>query len=115
MFGSIETPKVVVSVQNRNNRNKRFVLDSAETSFGSSFGCFESKLVSLDTLLKGDLLIDTSFDPPHFSLDSPSKLQKNRFPFFWRIQWVIGEFYFTVCIIKAVSSFQNTCMKARTW
>jgi hypothetical protein len=30
----------------RNNRNKRFVSDSAETSFGSSFGCFESKLVS---------------------------------------------------------------------
>ena len=34
----------------RNNRNKRFVSDSAETSFGSSFGCFESKLVSKDTL-----------------------------------------------------------------
>ncbi len=30
---------------------KRFVSDSAETSFGSSFGCFESKLVSKDTLL----------------------------------------------------------------
>ena len=30
----------------RNNRNKRFVSDSAETSFGSSLGCFESKLVS---------------------------------------------------------------------
>jgi hypothetical protein len=31
-----------VSVQSkyRNNRNKRFVWDSAETSFGSSFGCF---------------------------------------------------------------------------
>ncbi len=27
-----------------------FVSDSAETSFGSSFGCFESKLVSKDTL-----------------------------------------------------------------
>jgi hypothetical protein len=34
----------------RNNRNKRFVLDSAETCFGSSFGCFDSKLVSKDTL-----------------------------------------------------------------
>ncbi len=33
------------------NRNKRFVLDSAETSFGSSFGCFESKLVLKDTLI----------------------------------------------------------------
>jgi hypothetical protein len=29
---------------------QRFVSDSAETSFGSSFGCFESKLVSKDTL-----------------------------------------------------------------
>jgi hypothetical protein len=47
---SIETPKLAVSVQKRNNRNKRFVSDSAETSFGSSFGCFESKLVSKDTL-----------------------------------------------------------------
>jgi hypothetical protein len=34
----------------RNNRNKRLVSDSVETSFGSSFGCFESKLVSQDTL-----------------------------------------------------------------
>ena len=34
----------------RNNRNKHFVSDSAETSFGSSYGCFESKLVSKDTL-----------------------------------------------------------------
>ncbi len=32
------------------HRNKHFVSDSAETSFGSSFGCFESKLVSMDTL-----------------------------------------------------------------
>ncbi len=30
---------------------QRFVSDSAETSFGCSFGCFESKLVSKDTLL----------------------------------------------------------------
>jgi hypothetical protein len=45
-FGSIETPKLAVSIQNRNNRNKRLVSDSVETSFGSSFGCFESKLVS---------------------------------------------------------------------
>jgi hypothetical protein len=29
---------------------KRFVSDSVKTSFGSSFGCFESKLVSKDTL-----------------------------------------------------------------
>ncbi len=32
-----------------------FCLDSAETSFGSSFGCFESKLVSKDTLVVGYL------------------------------------------------------------
>ena len=50
-FGSIETQKLAVSVKNQNNQNKRFVLDSAETSFGSSFSCFESKLVSLDTLV----------------------------------------------------------------
>jgi hypothetical protein len=49
-FGPIETPKLSVSVQNRNNRNKHFVSDSAETNFGSSFGCFEAKLVSKDTL-----------------------------------------------------------------
>ena len=49
-FGSIETEKLSVSVKNRNKRNKRFVSDSAETSFGSIFGCFESKLVLLDTL-----------------------------------------------------------------
>jgi hypothetical protein len=29
---------------------KHFVSDSAKTNFGSSFGCFESKLVSKDTL-----------------------------------------------------------------
>jgi hypothetical protein len=45
-FGSIETPKHAVSILIRNNRNKRLVSDSIETSFGSSFGCFESKLVS---------------------------------------------------------------------
>ena len=31
-FGSIETPKLAVSERKRNNRNKRFVSDSAETS-----------------------------------------------------------------------------------
>ncbi len=40
--------------QKRNNRNKHFVLDSAKTSFGSSFGCFESKLVSKDILFQKD-------------------------------------------------------------
>jgi hypothetical protein len=45
-FGSIETPKLPVSIFNRNIRNKRLVSDSFETSFGSSFGYFESKQVS---------------------------------------------------------------------
>jgi hypothetical protein len=48
-FGSIETPKHAVSIFNRNNWNKRLVSDSTK-SFGSSFGCFKSKLVSQDTL-----------------------------------------------------------------
>ncbi len=34
----------------RNNGNNRLVSDSAETSFGSSFGYIETKLVSEDTL-----------------------------------------------------------------
>ncbi len=55
-FSSIETSKLSVSAQKRNNRNKRFVLDSAETSFGSSFGCFESKLVSKDTLVQNNTI-----------------------------------------------------------
>ena len=49
-FGLIETQKLAVSVWNRNNRNKHFFSDSSETSFGYIFGCFESKLVLLDTL-----------------------------------------------------------------
>jgi hypothetical protein len=50
-FGSIETSKMAVSVYKRNNRNKHFFSDGTKTSFGSSFGCFDSKLVSLDTLV----------------------------------------------------------------
>ncbi len=49
-FGSIETSKLSVLVQKRNNRNKRSVSDSGETSFGSSFSCFVWKLFSKDTL-----------------------------------------------------------------
>ncbi len=37
-----------VILQKRNNRNKHFVLVSAKTSFG----CFESKLVSKETLVR---------------------------------------------------------------
>ncbi len=45
----------------RNNRNKRLVSDSAETSFGSSFGCFDAKLVAEDTLLeRNSCLVNSS-------------------------------------------------------
>ncbi len=44
-----ETPKQAVPILQRNNRNKRLVSDSAETSFGSNFGYIETKLVSQDT------------------------------------------------------------------
>ena len=54
-FGLIETTKLPILVKNRNNQNKLFVSDSAETSFGSIFGCFESKLGSLDTLVYTEL------------------------------------------------------------
>jgi hypothetical protein len=43
--------KLPVSILKRNNRNKRLVSDSAETSFGSSFSCFYIKLVSENTLV----------------------------------------------------------------
>ncbi len=45
-FGYIETPKQAVSILKRNNRNKRLVSYSVETSFGSSFGYIETQLVS---------------------------------------------------------------------
>jgi hypothetical protein len=50
-FGCFETPKLPVLILKRNNRNKHLVSYSAETSSGSSFGCFDTKLVSEDTLL----------------------------------------------------------------
>ncbi len=53
-FGSIQAPKLSVSVQKQNYRIKRFVSDSANTSFGSSFGCFESKDILVVT--HGDVL-----------------------------------------------------------
>ncbi len=49
-FGCFETPKLPVSILKRNNRNKLLVSDNAKTSFGSSFGCFDTKQVSEDTL-----------------------------------------------------------------
>jgi hypothetical protein len=45
-LGCFETPKLPVSILKRNNQNKRLFSDSAETSFGSSFGCFDTILVS---------------------------------------------------------------------
>ncbi len=61
-FVSVDLLLVSVQSKHRNslfwyrseNRNKRFVSGSAETSFGSSFGCFKSKPVSKDTLLTAD-------------------------------------------------------------
>jgi hypothetical protein len=50
-FGCFKTPKLPVLILKRNNRNKCLVSDSAETSFSSSFGCFDMKLVSEDTLV----------------------------------------------------------------
>jgi hypothetical protein len=50
LFGCFKTPKLPVSILKQNNRNRRLVLDSAKTIFGSSFGCFDTKLVSEDTL-----------------------------------------------------------------
>jgi len=85
-FSSIETTKLTVSVKKRNNRNKRFVLDSAETCFGSIFGCFESKLVLLDTLLPTVLYLrvprtgtstDTSSIPPPISMSCSHILYLN--------------------------------------
>jgi hypothetical protein len=52
-FGSIGTPKHAVSIKKRNNRNKPFVSDCVETSFGS----FESKLASRDTLLRSHFVV----------------------------------------------------------
>ncbi len=45
-IGCFETPILPVSILKRNNRNKRLVSDSADTSFG----CFDTKLVSEDNL-----------------------------------------------------------------
>jgi hypothetical protein len=58
-FGSFETLKLSVSVLKRNNRNKHVVSDSAETSFGSSFGCYKSKLISKDTLVSALVVRNT--------------------------------------------------------
>jgi hypothetical protein len=59
-FGITETPKLAVSLCKRNSQYKLFVSDSAETSFGSSFGCFELKLVSKDTLRLTDQMIKSA-------------------------------------------------------
>jgi hypothetical protein len=49
-FSCFETPKLPVSILKQNNQNKHLVSDSAETGFGSSFGSFDTKQVSEDTL-----------------------------------------------------------------
>ncbi len=45
LFWLFRNTKLPVLILKRNNRNKRLLLDSAETSFGSSYGCFDTKLV----------------------------------------------------------------------
>jgi hypothetical protein len=47
---SKQTQKKQNKTKNGKTWNKLFVSDSAETSFGSSFRCFEPKLVSKNTL-----------------------------------------------------------------
>ena len=56
----------------RNNRNKHFVSESAETSFGSSFGCFELKLVSKDTLVQTQGLLSYRQKVNYFSYTFPA-------------------------------------------
>jgi hypothetical protein len=48
LLRNTETPCFDIKAK---NRNKHLVSDSAETSFGSSFGCFDTKLVSDGTLV----------------------------------------------------------------
>jgi hypothetical protein len=45
-MGVLVISKRAVSILERFNRNKRYVLDSAETIFGSSFGYIETNLIS---------------------------------------------------------------------
>jgi hypothetical protein len=56
-FICFETPKPPVSILKWSNRNKHLVSDSAKTSFGSSLGCFDTKLVSEDTLIHADAVL----------------------------------------------------------
>ncbi len=54
------TETLCFGIEQKQQQKKHFVSDSAETSFGFSFGCFKLKLVSKDTLRVGKSL--TAFD-----------------------------------------------------
>jgi hypothetical protein len=61
LFRNTETPCFDIKAK---QPKQRLVSDSAETSFGSSFGCFDTKLVSEDTLDKSDLLANSDVTIP---------------------------------------------------
>ncbi len=63
-FSSIETSKLSVSEQKRNNQNKYFVLIVPKL-VSSSFCCFESKLVSKDTLIVGRFIGQDGYQDQH--------------------------------------------------
>jgi hypothetical protein len=53
LFQNTETPCFDIKAK---QPKQHLVSDSAETSFGFSFGCFDTKLVSEDTLAKSTYL-----------------------------------------------------------
>jgi hypothetical protein len=55
-FGMTKTLNPPVSTKKQNNLNKSFVSDSAIASLRSCFSCFESTLISTDTLSADDII-----------------------------------------------------------
>ncbi len=110
-FGCFKTPKLPVSILKRNNRNKRLASESAETRFSSSFGCFDTKLVSEDTLkaslFRGQILHSQPFqgkDPAKFviSVDVSCKIDQ-----FWGSITNIDNFYWKVAMKVTVSKLRH--------
>ncbi len=56
LFQNTKTPCFDIKAKQPKQTSCCLVLDSVETSFGSSFGCFDTKLVSEDTLLLAEKL-----------------------------------------------------------
>ncbi len=77
--------------------NKRLVSDSAETSFGSSFGCYDTKLVSEDTL---DRTMDFNRSMYHSS------------PYARQSVWIIG---FKATVGQEFLVWVSSCTKSTTW